>query len=271
MDDGTKPSLNWSGFLHPIQYYNKLIVKKAPLIMAMIERRLTIPVFRKVSLLSLLFLFIDFINDFKILATFVLPTSASKGARLSTRLFLKAIKNEGGWKDVKQFEQQWIIGRECPKMISGFVFNKKRQQTEFVIKQNVNSLHECNRGTFVVRINEIDGSYDYSIPLTNEYHGIDLRCQSRLRKNRKKKIQFANGDEIEIDLTRRDHPLLWIRVDPKCNWGPLVEFKQPEYMWIHQLEMDRDPIAQYQAIRALSAQPTATVSTTLSQLMADPK
>lgn len=49
MDDGAKPPLNWSGSIHPIQYYNKLIVKKAPLVMEMIERRITSPVFRKVS------------------------------------------------------------------------------------------------------------------------------------------------------------------------------------------------------------------------------
>lgn len=207
----------------------------------------------------------------KILSSFVSSTSNNNGGRLSTRLFLKSIKNEGNWKDVKQFENIWISSRGCPKMISGFVFNKKRQQTEFVIKQHVNTLNEYNRGTLIVRINEIDGSYDYSIPLTDEYHGIDFRCQSKLRKNRKKKIHFANGNEIEIDLSRRDSPLLWIRIDPKCNWGPLIEFKQPEYMWIYQLEMDRDPIAQYQAIKALSQQPSTTVSTTLSQLMADPK
>ena len=42
-------------------------------------------------------------------------------------------------------------------------------------------------------------------------------------------------------------------------------------MWIYQIEMDRDVIGQYQAIRALSNIPTTAASNALSRVIADPK
>ncbi len=40
-------------------------------------------------------------------------------------------------------------------------------------------------------------------------------------------------------------------MDPDMDWLHLVQFKQPEYMWIFQLEQDTDVIAQYEAIVGL--------------------
>lgn len=221
----------------------------------MIERRLGVESFQKV------------------LSLIVTPPSKEGekfDTKLSTRQFMKLLKKETAVPEIKLFERQWITGKGCPKMLTGFLYNKKRQQTEFALKQTVPSKDRFS-GTLVVRINELDGTYDHPIQFGDELHGVDFTCHSRLRKNRKKKIQYANGDEIEVDLTRRDNPLLWIRVDPFCNWGPFIEFRQPEYMWIYQLEMDRDVIAQFQAIKSLCVSPTINSSNALADVLKNPR
>ena len=118
-------------------------------------------------------------------------------------------------------------------------------------------------------------------------HACEFPCFSRLRKNKRKKIRFINGDEIDVDLSKRwvmqlyhgvcaaavtavlavsdtsatlplmrsnirnDTPLLWVRIDPEFDWVGDIRLQQPEYMWVYQLEMDRDVIAQYVAIEHL--------------------
>lgn len=155
-------------------------------------------------------------------------------------------------------------------MITGFTYVKKAQETEFVIKQTLPPKDRFS-GTMIVRINELDGMYDNPVEFAEEIQGQSFHCQSRLRKNRKKMVTYVNGEEIEVDVTQSENPLLWIRVDPHCNWGPLVEFRQPEYMWIYQLEMDRDVVAQYQAIRALCAAPTITGANALAAVVGNPR
>jgi len=250
LDEG-RPPINWHSPLHPIQYYQPLILKKSPIVISMLEGRLTPEVFKK------------------ILSTIVSPASP-KEMKLSTRIFINLLKQEAPGPEIKQFEKQWITGKGCPRMLTGFTYVKKAQETEFVIKQLLSPKDRFS-GTMVVRINELDGMYDHPVEFADEIQGQSFHCQSRLRKNRKKKVTYVNGEEIEVDVTQSENPLLWIRVDPHLNWGPLVEFRQPEYMWIYQLEMDRDVVAQYQAIKALSASPTQNGADALAAVIKNPR
>ena len=44
----------------------------------------------------------------------------------------------------------------------------------------------------------------------------ELNCQSKSRRNKKKKIPLCTGEEVDIDLSHsdQDSPLIWLRVDP---------------------------------------------------------
>ena len=64
-----------------------------------------------------------------------------------------------------------------------------------------------------------------------------------------------------------DTPLLWIRIDPELDFLRIVIFRQPDYMWQHQLDLDRDVLAQYEAVRGLRAFPSQTVTTALVQVV----
>ena len=174
--------------------------------------------------------------------------------------------------EIKVFKQQWITGRGLPKMKCGFLFNKKRQQSEFAFQQIISNHKEPFINRVTIRINEIEASFNHSIPLKNEYEGYDFQCHSKLRKNKKKKIKYLETqDENEIDLSRRESPILWIRIDPYFTWGPYIEYKQPDYMWAYQLEYDPDIIAQLQSIHSLAQFKSTSSTTILTDVLSNPK
>jgi hypothetical protein len=62
---------------------------------------------------------------------------------------------------------------------------------------------------------------------------------------------FAGPDGADLRMARARSDLGWIRVDPDFEWIRYLSFKQPEYMWIAQLENDRDVLAQFEGIDGL--------------------
>ena len=90
------------------------------------------------------------------------------------------------------------------------------------------------------------------------------------------------------DWTEEDEQVMsgatyeWIRMDADFEWIAAVAFEQPDFMWVSQLQRDRDVVAQLevsadfldestpysmclQAVHALARQPTAIVSSTLTK------
>ncbi|KAG6851364.1 hypothetical protein H0H93_005762 [Arthromyces matolae] len=57
----------------------------------------------------------------------------------------------------------------------------------------------------------------------------------------------------------------WIRMDADFEWISNIKFDQPDFMWVSQLQRDRDVVAQLEAIHALAEKPTAIVSSTLTK------
>ncbi|GAA6000165.1 transcription initiation factor TFIID subunit TAF2 [Rhodotorula paludigena] len=55
----------------------------------------------------------------------------------------------------------------------------------------------------------------------------------------------------------------WIRIDADLEWICIVRFTQPDFMWLSQLQRDRDVVAQLEAIHALSGIPSPIVSSNL--------
>ncbi|KAK0208686.1 hypothetical protein DFS33DRAFT_1413599 [Desarmillaria ectypa] len=73
------------------------------------------------------------------------------------------------------------------------------------------------------------------------------------------------------DWTEEDEGLMsgatyeWIRMDADFEWIANLNFEQPDFMWVSQLQRDRDVVAQLEAVHALAKQPTAIVSSTLTK------
>ncbi|OBZ68561.1 Transcription initiation factor TFIID subunit 2 [Grifola frondosa] len=57
----------------------------------------------------------------------------------------------------------------------------------------------------------------------------------------------------------------WIRIDADFEWIAAIAFDQKDYMWVSQLQRDRDVVAQYEAILVLSKIPNAIISSTLTK------
>ncbi|KAF8140663.1 hypothetical protein EV363DRAFT_1313061 [Boletus edulis] len=57
----------------------------------------------------------------------------------------------------------------------------------------------------------------------------------------------------------------WIRMDADFEWIAAIAFEQPDFMWVSQLQRDRDVVAQLEAIHALAKQSTAIVSSTFTK------
>ncbi|KAF8640825.1 hypothetical protein AX17_000474 [Amanita inopinata Kibby_2008] len=73
------------------------------------------------------------------------------------------------------------------------------------------------------------------------------------------------------DWTEEDETIMsgatyeWIRIDADFEWIANMKFEQPDFMWVSQLQRDRDVVAQLEALYALAEKPTAIVSSTLTK------
>ncbi|KAL0580698.1 hypothetical protein V5O48_001339 [Marasmius crinis-equi] len=73
------------------------------------------------------------------------------------------------------------------------------------------------------------------------------------------------------DWTEEDEAVMsgatyeWIRMDADFEWIADLRFDQPDFMWVSQLQRDRDVVAQLEAVHALARQPTSIVSSTLTK------
>ncbi|KDE02980.1 hypothetical protein MVLG_06514 [Microbotryum lychnidis-dioicae p1A1 Lamole] len=63
--------------------------------------------------------------------------------------------------------------------------------------------------------------------------------------------QVADWTE-EDDVLMSQATYEWIRIDAEMDWIARIQFEQPDFMWISQLQRDRDVVAQLEAIHALS-------------------
>ena len=43
-------------------------------------------------------------------------------------------------------------------------------------------------------------------------------------------------------------PILWLRIDRGCEWLCDVRVLQPQHMWVNQLKLSRDVVAQLEAV-----------------------
>lgn len=64
-------------------------------------------------------------------------------------------------------------------------------------------------------------------------------------------------EEEEEDAEDDEHRLSidWIRIDPENEWLAIKSFAQADYMWVSQLEKDKDVVAQFEVFLL-----TATIS-----------
>ncbi|EJD48509.1 hypothetical protein AURDEDRAFT_112948 [Auricularia subglabra TFB-10046 SS5] len=90
--------------------------------------------------------------------------------------------------------------------------------------------------------------------------GLDVWEDAKERENWKVADWTEEEEQVMAGATYE-----WIRMDADFEWIATIAFEQPDFMWVSQLQRDRDVVAQLEAIRALSRQPTAIVSGTFTK------
>lgn len=61
--------------------------------------------------------------------------------------------------------------------------------------------------------------------------------------------------------------MLWVRLDPDITLLREITVEQPDYQWQYQLKHERDVSAQFEAIVALEAFPTAATRASLTEII----
>ena len=108
--------------------------------------------------------------------------------------------------------------------------------------------------------------------------GLEIWEKEKERENWKVADWTEDDEQVMSGATYE-----WIRMDADFEWIAIIEFTQPDFMWVSQLQRDRDVVAQLevaytiyfdhqlsihsilQAVRALSKMPNAIVSSTFTK------
>lgn len=79
-------------------------------------------------------------------------------------------------------------------------------------------------------------------------------------------IRDSHGDQETIVM---NYAILWIRLDPDLELLCEVSFTQADYMWNQQLTKDKDVVAQYDAVKAMTHITTMKMCSCLFRVMMD--
>ena len=297
--DYHRPSIHESGqyiALDPSHY--DLIAAKAPLVLFILDRRLT-----KASGSTGLSRIISriFLNS----TVGELPNDA-----LTTAHFTRTCDKLAHTK-LEAFFNQWVFGAGCPRFRVTQRFNRKRLVVEMQIQQVQQDLPEgeIKRDTFMrdvkedhrevwagtvqpvftgpmtIRIHEADGTpYEHIIEIREAKTNVDIPYNTkykRLKRNRRhrEKLIASGANEVHVDgqedvilyslgeilqseadmrewrlseWTKEDEDKMsgesyeWLRMDSDFEWICGMRTNMPSYMYVSQLQQDRDVVAQYE-------------------------
>lgn len=95
---------------------------------------------------------------------------------------------------------------------------------------------------------------------------IDLGFGLGLWEDEQERERWKVADWTEEDeAMMASAPYEWIRLDADFEWIAQIYFDQPDYMWISQLQRDRDVVAQLAAVHAISLLPSPITSSMLTR------
>ncbi|KAI8981206.1 hypothetical protein BD414DRAFT_93257 [Trametes punicea] len=95
---------------------------------------------------------------------------------------------------------------------------------------------------------------------------VDMGFGLEIWENEQERENWKVADWTEEDeQNMAGQTYEWIRIDADFEWIAAIAFDQKDYMWVSQLQRDRDVVAQYEAICVLSKTPNAIISSTFTK------
>lgn len=105
-----------------------------------------------------------------------------------------------------------------------------------------------------------------TIGVSDTSFGLPLWEDSKDPLTEKNRENWKVTDWTEEDEKTMEQAVYeWIRIDTDLEWLASIHFEQPDFMWISQLQRDRDVMAQLEAVHALAAMRTPLVSSHLAR------
>jgi hypothetical protein len=260
--------LCWEGCGHSSEMYSSLMRRKAGLVMGMLQTILTPSTFQGLvkQVMS---------ESGERHTTQLKPTHGA--LTTSTKKFVKKAKKKAQTvnkvplhnKEVERFAEHWVICDGYPDVTVTFDYNKKKKQTEITCQQDMASQAGLAfTAPMLLCVHEDYRAFDHVMEESTFTKGGQAQCtidaSNRLRRNRKRKKAEETTLSMDDLLCRyNETPVRWVRVDPGGMWmrpmrlevGAKVRAdcpQQDEVFWISQLSMDRDVVAQYEAIQGLA-------------------
>lgn len=95
---------------------------------------------------------------------------------------------------------------------------------------------------------------------------IDLGFGLGMWEDEKAREEWKVADWTEEDEEKMSSaPYEWVRMDADFEWLASIHFEQPDYMWVSQLQRDRDVVAQVSAVHALAQMPSLVTCSMLTR------
>lgn len=158
-------------------------------------------------------------------------------------------------KEIKPILEQWVQRHGFIRFNSSYSFNRKKNVIELELKQESTTQKGFRKynGPLVIVMQELDGSFTHTIQVDENTLKYDLSTHSKLRRNKKKKIPLACGEEVDIEINQGEveSPVLWLRIDPDLKLIREVKLEQSDFSWQNELKYEKDILAQLDATDAL--------------------
>lgn len=177
------------------------------------------------------------------------------------------------------------------------------------LAKNYSMVSAAFTGPITIRIHEADGTpYEHVVEIKEQFTKLDIPYNTKYRRIRRQRSKLPMGqegnnmfedtqaepdytlhslgdvlqtdqDQIDwklSDWTKEDEDKMaseafeWIRIDAEFEWICTMTVGQPDYMFVSQLQQDRDVVAQYEALQYFSSvKESHLVSTILCRTLMD--
>ncbi|WAR52569.1 hypothetical protein PtB15_1B1012 [Puccinia triticina] len=161
-------------------------------------------------------------------------------------------------------------------------------------------------GQMSIRIQECDGiPYEHVLDIKEPFKRYELPSNHKNKKFKRSSRRYASSNQAPADLAENSTETFtyppwersqeerdrwkvedwteeedlfitqsnveWIRLDVEVEWICDFRFEMKEFMWLEQLQRDRDVVAQLEAVRALKTLPSKIVSSHLCRVVLIPE
>ncbi|KFY44898.1 hypothetical protein V495_03220, partial [Pseudogymnoascus sp. VKM F-4514 (FW-929)] len=322
--DFQRPSIHSLGeIIHLGQFEMDFMILKAPLVLFILDRRLT-----KLS---------GSTGIVRVISRLLYNASIGEVSdrAVTTEGFRRLCEKIGHYK-LDAFFNQWVLGAGCPRFQVTQKFNKKKLAVEMTISQKQDTLPTQRKlekdqflrefkeeaygvyagdvqpvftGPMTIRIHESDGTpYEHIVEIREGIQKIEIPYHTkykRLKRSRREKERATAGPGVDITAENHDDVLLyclgdvlqskedvqewglvdwdtemevkmdqesyeWIRMDADFEWICELNLNMPSYMYLSQLQQDRDVVAQQDSMLFLAKSPPhPLVSTILIRTLMD--